>query len=136
MVNWGNLSSGWRKPVLRLRVSMPHFPQRPLSPLSHNEFVRLDVETRARHRHSIRVIHGRRAGLEDERPQLREVLTPIVKIRKTVPAKDGLADPIPSPGQSSALFGAIMLVIGGAMQLEESLSSAVGCRRDKLQRGA
>jgi len=81
---------------------MPHFPQRPLSPLSHNEFVRLDVETRARHRHSIRVIHGRRAGLEDERPQLREVLTPIVKIRKTVPAKDGLADPIPSPGQSSA----------------------------------
>jgi hypothetical protein len=29
-----------------------------------------------------------------------------------------------------------MLVIGGAMQLEESLSSAVGCRRDKLQRGA
>jgi hypothetical protein len=30
----------------------------------------------------------------------------------------------------------IMLVIGDAMQLEESLSSAVGCRRDKLQRGA
>jgi hypothetical protein len=27
-----------------------------------------------------------------------------------------------------------MLVIGGAMQLEESLSSAVGCRPDKLQR--
>ena len=37
---------------------------------------------------------------------------------------------------ATALFGAIMLVIGGAMQLEESLSSAVGCRPDKLQRGA
>jgi hypothetical protein len=73
-----------------------------MSPLSHNEFFGLDVETRARHRHAIRVIHGRRAGLEDERPQLREVLTAIVKIRKTVPAKDRLADPIPSPRQSSA----------------------------------
>jgi hypothetical protein len=44
-------------------------------------------------------------GLEDERPQLGEVLTSIVKIRKTVPAKDSLADPIPSPGQSSAKAG-------------------------------
>ena len=57
---------------------MRHFPQRPLSPLSHNEFVRLDVETRQRH--GIRVIHGHRARLEDERSQLREVLTSIVKI--------------------------------------------------------
>ena len=84
---------------------MPHFPQRPLSPLSHNEFVRLDVETRARHRHGIRVFHRRRARLEDERPQLGEVLTPIVKIRKTVPTKDSLADPISSSGQSSAKAG-------------------------------
>ena len=58
------------------------------SALSHNQLVGLDVETPTRHRHGIRVIHRRRARLEDERPQLREVLTPIVKIRKTVPAKD------------------------------------------------
>ena len=58
------------------------------SALSHNQLVGLDVETPTRHRHGIRVIHRCRASLEDERPQLREVLTPIVKIRKTVPAKD------------------------------------------------
>jgi hypothetical protein len=74
----------------------------PQSPLSHNEFVGLDVETPARCRHGIRVIRRRRARLEDESPQLREVLTPVVKIRKTVPAKHSLAGPIPSPGQSSA----------------------------------
>jgi hypothetical protein len=45
------------------------------------------------------------ARLEDERPQLGELLTPLVKIGKGVPAKDSLADPIPSPGQSSAKAG-------------------------------
>ena len=90
---------------LRLTVFMLHFLQRPLSPLRHNEFVRLDVETPVRHRYGIRVIHRRRARLEDDLPQLGEVLTPIVKIRKTVPAKDSLADPIPSCGQSSAKAG-------------------------------
>jgi hypothetical protein len=50
-------------------------------------------------------MHRRRARLEDERPQLGEVLTPVVKIGKGVPAKDSLADPIPSPGQSSAKAG-------------------------------
>jgi hypothetical protein len=35
----------------------------------------------------------------------REVLTPVVKIGKGVPAKDSLADPIPSLGQSSAKAG-------------------------------
>src|SRR5215471_4536854 len=59
----------------------------------------------ARRRHGIRVIHRRRARLQDERPQLSEILTPIVKIGKTVPAKDGLTGPIPSPGQSSAKAG-------------------------------
>jgi len=39
------------------------------------------------------------------RPQRRKVLTPIVKIRKTVPTKDCLADTIPSSGQSSAKAG-------------------------------
>jgi hypothetical protein len=81
---------------------MLDFLQRPLSPLRHNEFVRLDVERTVWHRYGIRVIHRRRARLEDDRPQLSEVLTPIVKIRKTVPAKDSLADPIPPSGQSSA----------------------------------
>jgi hypothetical protein len=102
MVTGESLSSGLAKTNSPLRVSMLHFPRRRLSPLSHNEFVRLDVETRARHRHVTPVIHGHRARPEDERPQLREVLTSIVKIRKTIPAKDSLADPIPSPGQSSA----------------------------------
>src|SRR5215831_11030599 len=82
------------------------FPARdakwPLPPLSHNEFVRPDVETRAQHRHGMRVIHCRCACLEDQRPQLGEVPAGVVKIRKTVPAKDSLADLIPSPGQSSA----------------------------------
>jgi hypothetical protein len=40
------------------------------------------------------------ARLEDEPPQLSEVLTTIVKIRKTIPAKDRLADPIPSPDKA------------------------------------
>ena len=84
---------------------MLHFLQRPLWPLTHNEFFRLDVETPPRHRHGIGVMHRRRARLEDERPQLGEVLTPVVKIGKGVPAKDSLADPIPSPGQSSAKAG-------------------------------
>jgi hypothetical protein len=90
---------------LILTVFMLRFLQRPLSRLRHNEFVRLDVETPVWHRYGIRVTHCRRARLEDDRPQLGEVLTPIVKIRKTVPAKDSLADPIPSCGQSSAKAG-------------------------------
>jgi hypothetical protein len=45
------------------------------------------------------------ARLEDEPPQRSEVPTTIVKIRKTIPAKDRLVDPIPSPGQSSAKAG-------------------------------
>src|SRR5215469_12755600 len=77
----------------------------PRSPLSHNEFVRFNVETPARHRRGISVIHRRRARLKDERPQLSEVLTPVVEIRKTVPAKDSLADPVASPGQSPAKAG-------------------------------
>jgi len=81
------------------------FPQRAAITLSHHEFVRLDVKTRARRQHGIRVIHRRRARSQDERPQLSEVLTPVVKIGKTVPAKDSLTDPIPSPGQSSAKAG-------------------------------
>src|SRR6516165_895512 len=69
----------------------------PGSPLSHNQFVRLDIETPVWQRHAIRVVHRRRPRLEDERQQLGEVLTPIVKIGETVPTKDSLADPIPSP---------------------------------------
>jgi len=61
------------------------FPQRPLSPLRHHEFVRLDVETTVWHRYGIRVIHRRRARLKDERPQLSEVLTPIVENQKDCP---------------------------------------------------
>jgi hypothetical protein len=60
-------------------VFTQHFSQRPLSPLSYDEFVRLDVETPARLRHGIHVIHRRRARLKDERPQLGEVLTPSLK---------------------------------------------------------
>ena len=56
-------------------------------------------------RYGLRVIHRRRARLEDDRPQHGEVLTPIVKIRKTVSAKDSLADPILSCRQSSAKAG-------------------------------
>src|SRR5215472_577636 len=83
--------------------------------LNHNEFVRLDVETPAWRRRGIRVIHRRRARLEDERPQLSEVLTPVVKIRKTVPTKDGLADPIPFPGQSSAKAGSETGAVGASV---------------------
>jgi hypothetical protein len=49
---------------------MLHFLQRPLWPLTYNEFFRLDVETPPRHRHGIGVMHRRRVRLEDERPQL------------------------------------------------------------------
>src|SRR6516162_1491427 len=45
------------------------------------------------------------ARLQDERPQLSELLTPVVKIGEAVPAKDSLADLISSPGQSSAKAG-------------------------------
>jgi hypothetical protein len=49
--------------------SVLHFLQWPLSPLRHDVLVRLDVETPVwRHQHGIRVIHRRRARLEDERP--------------------------------------------------------------------
>src|ERR1700751_3964097 len=72
---------------------------------SHHEFIRLDIQTPARCRYGIRVIHRRRARLKDERPQLSEVLTPVVKIGEAVPAEDSFADPIPSPGQSSAKAG-------------------------------
>src|SRR5215831_3594109 len=75
---------------------------RPRSRLSHNEFVRLNIETPAWHQHESRVIHRGHLRPEDEHPQLSEILTPVVKIRKTVPAKDSLADPIPSAGQSAA----------------------------------
>jgi len=50
----------------------------PLSRLSHNEFVRLDIETPVWHQHGSRVIYRGLLGLEDEPAQLSEVLTPIV----------------------------------------------------------
>jgi hypothetical protein len=80
-------------------------PQRPLSPLSHNQFVQLDIETPAWHRLGIRIIHRCRMRLEDEHPQLGKILTTIVKIGEAVPAADSLADPVSSPGQSSAKAG-------------------------------
>ena len=70
------------------------------SALSRNQLVGLDVETSTRCLHGDRVIHRRRARLEDERPQLREVLTPVAKVRKTVPAEDSLVDTIPSPDKA------------------------------------
>jgi hypothetical protein len=85
----GSVPDGFRAGLLSLR---------PQSPLSHNELVRFKVETPARHRRGISVIHRRRARLEDKRPQLREVLTPIVKIGKSIFAKDGLGDLKASPG--------------------------------------
>jgi hypothetical protein len=84
---------------------MANAATRPRSTLRHNEFVRLDLERPVWRRHAIRVVYRRRPRLKDEHPQLSEVLTPVVEIRKTVPAKDSLADPIPSPGQSPAKAG-------------------------------
>src|SRR5260370_4328417 len=100
MVTGENLSSGLAK-----TGSAPHGFHATLSAvaamaLPHNQFFRLDVETPPRHRHGIGVMHRRRARLEDERPQLGEVLTPVVKIVQCVPAKHRLAEPIPPPGQS------------------------------------
>jgi hypothetical protein len=92
----------------RLRSHSFHaglLPQPPLSPLSHNQFVQLDVETPAWHQLGIRIIHRCRTRLEDERPQLGKILTTIIKIGEAVPAEDSLADPISSPGQSSAKAG-------------------------------
>jgi len=66
-------------PTSRVRSRLAFKPC-PSPRLGHNQVFGLDVETPARHRHGIRVIHRRRARLEDERPQLREVVTPIVKI--------------------------------------------------------
>jgi hypothetical protein len=99
-----NLSSGLLKAGSAADGFRLHLAQRPLSLLSQNEFIRLDVEIPTR-RHGIGVIHRRRARLEDERTQLGEFLTPVVKIGKTVPAKDGFADPIASAGQSPAKAG-------------------------------
>src|SRR5204863_9856315 len=50
---------------------------RPRSHLRHDEVVRLAPATPVWHRHAIRVVHRRRTRLEDEHPQLREVLTPV-----------------------------------------------------------
>src|SRR5262252_8906859 len=99
MVTGKNLSSRLLKAGSAADGFRLYLAQRPLSLLSENEFIRLDVDTPTR-RHGLRVIHRRRAGLEDERPQLGEFLTPVVKIGKSVPAKDGFADPIASSGQS------------------------------------
>jgi len=99
------LSSGLLKPVLFLTAFLLDFFAAAAVDSSHHEFIRLDVQTPARRRYGIRVIYRRRARLKDERPQLSKVLTPIVKIGKAVPAEDSFADPIPSPGQSSAKAG-------------------------------
>jgi hypothetical protein len=105
MVTGKNLSSRLLKAGSAADGFRLHLAQRPLSLLSENEFIRFDVDTPTRRRHGLCVIHRRRARLEDERPQLGEFLTPVVKIGKSVPAKDGFADPIASPGQSPAKAG-------------------------------
>src|SRR5215831_11598010 len=99
------LSSGLLKPVLFLTAFLLDFFAAAAVDSSHHEFIRLDVQTPARRRYGIRVIYRRRARLKDERPQLSEVPTPVVKIGKAVPAEDSFADPMPSPGQSSAKAG-------------------------------
>ena len=102
MVTGEDLSSGLPNAGSAVNGFRLQLPQRPLSLLSQNEFIRLDVETPTHRRHGIGVIHRRLARLEYDRPQLGEFLTPVVKIGKTVPAKDGFADPIASPGQTPA----------------------------------
>src|SRR5215472_12406877 len=105
MVTGKNLSSRLLKAGSATDGFRLHLAQRPLSLLSQNEFIRLDVEIPTRRNGIGGVIHRRRARLDDERTQLGEFLTPVVKIGKTVPAKDGFADPIASSGQSPAKAG-------------------------------
>ena len=51
---------------------------------SDNQLVALDIETRARRRPGVGIVHRRRARLHDERPQLSKVVTPIVKIGEAI----------------------------------------------------
>jgi hypothetical protein len=51
---------------------------------SDNQLVALDIETRARSRPGVGIVHRRRARLHDERPQLSKVVTPIVKIGEAI----------------------------------------------------
>src|ERR1700759_3679941 len=57
---------------------------------------------RARLRHSVRIIRRRRAGLQNEPPQLGEILTPVVEIRKAAPSQNSLAGPMPFPSHGAA----------------------------------
>jgi hypothetical protein len=73
--------------------------------LNHYQFVRLDLDTRARRRRSVLITHRRRAGLQNERSQFAEVPTSIVEIRKAVPPEDGLVGRIPIPRHGAAKSG-------------------------------
>ena len=57
---------------------------------------------RARLRRSIRIIHRHRASLQNEPPQLGEILTPIIEIRKAAPSQNSLAGPMPFPSHGAA----------------------------------
>jgi hypothetical protein len=73
--------------------------------LSHHQFVQLDLDTRVRHGREVRIIYRRRPSLQNELPQLDEVLTPIVEIRKGVSSQDSLTGPMPLPSHGAAKSG-------------------------------
>ena len=72
------------------------------SPLSHSQLVALDLETRARRRPGVGIVHRRRARLHNERPQFSKVLTPIVKIGEAIPPQEGFAGPVPFASHGAA----------------------------------
>jgi hypothetical protein len=55
----------------------------------------LDIETRARRRGGVGIVHRRRASAHNDRPQLSKVLTRIIKIREAIPPQESFAGPIP-----------------------------------------
>jgi bifunctional non-homologous end joining protein LigD len=101
-----------RRAARSLRGNRCHAPG---APLSHNQFVALDAETRARRRPGLRIAHRRRARLHNERPQLGEIPAPIVEIGEAIPPQNRCAGPIsfapdraakrrPQPGIVFAIF--------------------------------
>ena len=69
--------------------------------LSHNQFVALDIETRARRWPGIGIVHRRRARLHNERPQLSKVVTLIIKIGEAIPPQETFAGTLFAPHRAA-----------------------------------
>src|SRR5258708_3162309 len=100
------------------------------SPLSHNQLVALDVETRTRRRPGVGIVHRRRARQHNERPQLGKVLTPIVKIRKAIPPQESFAGAIPfaphCAAKSRPQLGLVLTILVATNLLAPLVGNGIG----------